>query len=150
MLCICSEVVVKSALFARFDPDNKDGEEFGRDLRSVLDLGHEVPAFVATGWVELETLPVAERQAAAQRVQSQLGVAPHDLEKVLKVARFFLRALGRPDARSDTPQDWVEDLTALRVLDAAAAPHALQLFNGVMAAVGPSRRRATHQAPSDL
>lgn len=135
---------MKSALFARFDPDDKDAKEFGRDLLSVLKLGHEVPAFVATGWVELETLPVTEKQAGAERAQSQLGVAPHELEKVLKVARFFLRGLGTPDARNDTPQDWVEDLTALRVLDAAAAPQALQLFNGVMAAVGPSRRRVTH------
>lgn len=134
---------MKSGLFSRFNPGGSSGEEFTRDLRRVLDLGPDVATFVATGWVELETLPADEREAGAQSVQSQLGVAPYDLEKILKVARFFLCALGRPDTRNDAPQDWVEDLQEVRVLDPAAAPQALELFNGIAEAVRPRPRRRT-------
>ena len=142
------ETELKSRLFSKFDPANKDNDLFGKHLRSSLNLSSEqmeacINALADFRLVRLES----ELDRLIDSLEEKTRLPQTEVEKVLAVMRFFLNRMLRDEYKNDTPEQWAEDLLTLDQIEKHTSPFFLSMVIRIRDEVVPKvelvvRRRA--------
>lgn len=114
---------LKSRLFSKFDPANKDNDLFGKHLRLALSLSSEQMAACIGKLVEFRLARVdAEVTRVLDSLEEETHLPQTEVEQVLSVLLFFLNRLLKDDYKNDTPEQWAEDLVTLDQMEKKSSP----------------------------
>jgi len=113
---------MKSKLFSRFDLQDKDNEQFVKDLHQLLGLSEEQREFVLSAMPSLSRAIVkAAEKKVLDDLESQTHLKLVDIGHAVDIIRFFTRKMLDDVTEDDTPEAWAADLQSLKVLDAKQA-----------------------------
>lgn len=139
---------LKSRLFSKFDPANKDNDLFGKHLRRAMSLSSGqmdtfIEVFAEFRLARLES----EVTRLLDSLEEEARLPQTEVEKVLAVMRFFLDKMLRDDYKNDTPEQWAEDLVTLDQIEKKSSSFFVSMVTRIRDEVLPKvelvvRRRA--------
>ncbi len=132
------EIALKSRLFSKFDPADKDNELFGKHLRKALALA---PAQMTACIDALAALRLARTESENDRLVDALESETHlpqkELIQVIAVLRFFLSRMLRDAYKNDSSQQWADDVVALREIEETTRPQFVSMVDDIRSDVLP-------------
>ncbi|MBN2559965.1 MAG: hypothetical protein JXQ75_03435 [Phycisphaerae bacterium] len=142
------ETELKSRLFSKFDPAEKDNDLFGKHLRKALDLvpGQMVACIDALADLRLARIE-PEKDRLLDSLERETRLPQTELAQVIAVTRFFLDRMLRDEYKHDTSEQWADDLVTLRQIEESTRPLFVSMVDRIRSDVLPKvesaiRRRA--------
>lgn len=111
---------LKSNFFNRFDPNDKQNEEFTQGLRCLMALcaNKEIWDRFVSEWPELMVPETnLHRRQAILDLAGEINISASELSDAFGVAKFLVKAFLTEGCYEDTPEDWAEDLCIHKTID---------------------------------